>query len=393
MPKENNNNGQDRRSRRHDPPGRAPERTVKREESPQQGMDSLSVAQRVSRPSETRSSTPRGGRPGQRGRGGYHTVGGRGGRGGQSSNRPRSSMHWNQSQPEPETAYQYSATALMTRVCTADGVPATKLTPTGLGGGFGNNWYTGTANKGLWIHSDSGVGLDKMAKRLKEDNPEATGFVITMSTIIPGKFEAIERDHTQKVVMNNDFRDKDNKPVGLFGRDIQAPNEKAPSEKAPSEKAPSEKAPSEKAPSEKKPVVEGGCKLCGTKSHALTDCVVRGYKGHRASRPPLNTSKPWHTYLYELCTPQEFIPGVVKGFPWSKSSCTKKTSQEMQKIQREIDADPEKYVFDVDAKTASFEKVFETYWQPVGMAWPAMLGPRIKSEDVGRRVIKTEPEA
>ncbi|SCV54010.1 uncharacterized protein FFB14_13422 [Fusarium fujikuroi] len=389
MPKTNNDNGQDRRSRRDDPLGRAPEHAGAREDSPRQGIERLNVAQRVSRPSQTRSSTPRGGRPGQRGRGGHHTVGGRGGRGGQSSNRPRSSMHWNQSQPEPETAYQYSATALMTRVCTADGVPATKLTPTGLGGGFGNNWYTD-------------------AKRLKEDNPEATGFVITMSTVIPGKFEAIERDHTQKVVMNNDFRDKDNKPVGLFGRDIQAPNEKALSEK--------------------KPVVEGGCKLWGTKSHALADCVLRGYKGHvngcpicddqrhavdsceefkamslqekvkllvqqRTNRPPLNTSKPWHTYLYEFCTPQEFIPGVVKGFPWSKSFCTKKTSQEMQKIQREIDADPEKYVFDVDAKTASFEKVFETYWQPVGMAWPAMLGPRIKSEDVGRRVIKTEPEA
>ncbi|KLO87973.1 uncharacterized protein LW93_5139 [Fusarium fujikuroi] len=107
MPKENNNNnGQDRRSRRHDPLGRAPERTVKRGESPQ----------RVSRPSETRSSTPRGGRPGQRGRGGYPNVGVRGGHGGHSSSRPSSSMYWNQPQPESETMYKYSAMAWMTRV-------------------------------------------------------------------------------------------------------------------------------------------------------------------------------------------------------------------------------------------------------------------------------------
>ncbi|QGI66669.1 hypothetical protein CEK26_010628 [Fusarium fujikuroi] len=386
MPQINKNNGQDRRSRRHDPLGRAPERTAKREESPQQGMKSLSVAQRVSRPSETRSSTPRGGRPGQRGRGGYPNVGVRGGHGGHSSSRPSSSMYWNQPQPESETMYKYSAMAWMTRVCTADGVPATKLTPSGPADGFGNNWYTDTADNGLWIRSETGLGLDNMAKRLKEDNPTAVGFNITMSAIIPDKFEAIERDHTQKVVMNNDFGDKDGKPVGLFGRNIQAP-------------------------SEKKHVVKGWCKLCGSKSHTLTDCVMRGYKGHvtgcpicndqkhavdsceqframslqekvkilvqqRANMPPLKTSKPWHTYLYEFCTREKFVPGVVFGFPWSQKFCRDIGYKGMEKIQAAFDAYPEWYVFAIDPKTASYGKVFETYWQPAGMVWPAILGPR-----------------
>lgn len=399
MPKENNNKGQDRRGRRDDPLGRAPERTGARDGSVQDGMEGLSLAQRVSQPPRHRSSTPRGGHSGPRGRGGYPNVGGRGGYGGHSSNRPGGSSHWNQSQSEPETAYQYSATALMTRVCAADGVPATKLTPTGLGGGFGNNWYTGTANKGLWIHSETGTGLDKMAKRLKDDNPEATGFVITMSAILPGKFDAIERDHTQKIVMNNDFRDKDNKPVGLFGRDIMLP-------------------------SERKPVAQGDCEACGSDKHVLSDCLIRGYKGFvsgcticnsrshsvdacdefkamsllekvqtlvqaRANRPPVKTSTPWWRYLHEFCDGDEFVPDVAVDFPWSKTFCVERGWKGMKKIQEDFDANREGYKFERDPSLSTFRQIFNTYWRGDGLPWPKILDNLV----VEKKKVETKAKA
>ncbi|KAF5534712.1 hypothetical protein FPHYL_13373 [Fusarium phyllophilum] len=397
----NKNNDQDRRDRRPDPLSRPPERTGARDESIQRHVGEVGSASRISQPTRGLSSTPRGGRSGHRGRGGYSHVGGRGGF---QSNRPSSSMHWNQPEPEPETSYELSATAWMTRVCSADGVVATKLTPSGLGGGFVNNWYTGTADKGLWIQSEKLKGLEKMVQRVVDDNPHAEGFQVTITPVPAGKFASIEKRHTQKVVMNNNFIGHDGKPVGLFGTGIQAPNET-------------------------KPVVVGECDLCGGKKHLLTDCVMRAYKGYvsgcplcnnckhgvescdkfkvmslqekvqvliqkRANRPPLRTSKPWHTYLHEFCTRREFIPGVIAGFPWSEQFCKDMGPKGMKKIQAEFDANPEGYAFDlVDEKTASFEKVFETYWRPVGLAWPAVLGPRIKSEGADGRVIKTEPEA
>ncbi|KAF5678774.1 hypothetical protein FCIRC_6388 [Fusarium circinatum] len=400
MPPSRTNNDQDRRDRRPGPLSRPPERTSARDESTQREMVEVGSASRISQPTRGLSSTPRGDRRG-RGRGGYAGVGGRGGH---SSNRPSGSTRWNQSQPEPETVYKHTNTALMTRVCAADGMFATKLTPTGLGGGHGNNWFAKTPDKGYWIRSEAGTGVDAMLQRLKRDNPEATGFHITASCIIPDKFEAIDRDHTQKIVMNNDFRDKDGKPAGLFGTGIQPP-------------------------SERKPVPKGACELCGSKKHLLSDCIERGFKGQvsgcsicnsrshyvdscdhfnsmsllekvqtlvqkRANRPPMKTSTPWWKYLHDFCSGEEFVPNVVVDFPWSKPFCEKKGSKGMKKIQQDFDANPEGYAFDeANEKTGSFEKVFETYWEPAGMAWPAVLGPRIKSEDVGGQFIKTEPEA
>ncbi|KAG5821593.1 hypothetical protein H9Q71_000124 [Fusarium xylarioides] len=397
----NKNNDQDRRDRRPDPLSRPPERTGARDESTQRQLEEVGSASRISQATRGLSSTPRGGRSGQQGRGGYSGVGGRGG---PSPYRFSSSVSWGQPQSEDVPSLQCSASAVMTRVCGEDGVIATKLTPTGPGGDFGPNWYTHTADKGYWIYSEAGVGFDKMAKRLKEDYPEAAAINVTMSAVFPEKFEAVEKRHTQKIVMNSHHLREDGTPAGLFGTGIQAPNET-------------------------KPVVVGECDLCGGKKHLLTDCVMRAYKGHvsgcplcnnckhgvescdkfkvmslqekvqvliqkRANRPPLRTSKPWQTYLHEFCTRREFIPGVIAGFPWSEQFCKEMGPKGMKKIQAELDANPEGYAFDlVDEKTASFEKVFETYWRPAGLAWPAVLGLRIISEGADGRVIKTEPEA
>ncbi|KAF5572308.1 hypothetical protein FPANT_13200 [Fusarium pseudoanthophilum] len=368
-----------RRNRRDDPLSRGPQRQV----------EGLNLGQPVTQ-QQGHSSAPRGKRSGQRGRGGYSGVGGRG----------SGSMNWNQSQHVPDTAYECSTTAWMTRVCAADGFVATKLTPSGLGGGFGNNWHTSTADKGLWIHSEKLKGLDKVAQRVVDDNPNAEGFQVIIAPVYPAKFAAIEERHTQKIVMNNNFVGHDGKPVGLFGRGIQGP-------------------------SEEKPVAKGECDLCGSKTHLLKDCVMRAYKGHvsgcplcnncrhgvescdkfkamtlqeqvqvlvqdRKDRPPLNTSKPWWRYLHEFCTPEEFVPGVIAGFPWSPEFCRNKGPKGMKKIQEDYDANSEGYAFDVDEKTASFDKVYETYWQPNDMAWPAIFGPCIKSEGADERVVKVE---
>ncbi|KAF5644489.1 hypothetical protein F52700_2488 [Fusarium sp. NRRL 52700] len=393
-----NNNGQDRRDRRPAPLSGRPERSSVRDESTRQQPEGLGMAQRVSQPPQSRSSTPRGDHSARRGRGGYSGVGGRGG-----SNRPGGSVHWNQSQPEPETTYESTTSALMTRVCAADGVMATKLTPTGLGGGFGNNWYAVTADKGLWIRSEACAGLNKMGRKAVEDNPGAAGFNITISPFYPEKYEAIDANHTQKIVMNNNFMGEDGKPAGLFGREAQAP-------------------------SERKPVFEGECELCGSKKHLLANCVMRAYKGYvsgcpicnsckhsvegcgrfkamsliekvkvlvqeRANRPPVRTSTPWWRYLYDFCTPEEFVPGVVVGFPWSPAFCEEKGSNGLKKIQQAFDAEGDEYEFERDPSLSTFRQVFETHWKPAGMAWPAVLGPHIKSEDIGGQVIKTEPEA
>ncbi|KLO81566.1 Uncharacterized protein Y057_7544 [Fusarium fujikuroi] len=377
MPKENNNKGQDRRGRRDDPLGRAPERTGARDGSVQQGMEGLSLAQRVSQPSHTRSSTPQGGRSGQRGRGGYPNVGGRGGR---PTYRSNSAMNWNAPQPEEVPSFKKSAQAWMVRVCAEDGVTATKITPTSLGGGFGPNWFAPT-NEGYWCQSATGAGIDKIAKRLKEDEPDAIAITAILSPVIPGRFESIYGRHTQKIEMNQDFRDQDGKTVGLFGRDV-------------------------KLPSERKPVPEGGCELCGSKKHLLADCIERGYKGHvngcsicnsrshyvdscsrfkamsllekivllvqkRANRPPLKTSTPWWEYLHDFCNGDEFVPNIVLGFPWSPSFCQKLGQKGMKKIQEEFDADPEGYEFEVEMST--FQQVHNTYWRSKSLPWPKIL--------------------
>ncbi|KAL5613148.1 hypothetical protein FOVSG1_002211 [Fusarium oxysporum f. sp. vasinfectum] len=380
-------NAQVRRDRRAGPLSQPPERGDARE------MEANSAHTRG------RSSTPRGGRSGHQGRGGYS---GRRGRGEPSSYRSSGAMSWNQPQPEAIPAFKKSATAWMTRVCAADGVVATKLTPTGRGGGFGPNWYAVTA-EGYWCQSATGAGIDRMAKRLMEDEPEAVAVNAILTPVIPRVFESISSRQTQQIEMDNNFYGEDNKPVGLFGRDIQAP-------------------------SEKKPVVQGECELCGSKKHILADCIERGHNGHvsgcticnsrkhyvdsceqfksmslteqvkilvsqRAKRPPLKTSKPWHTYLHEFCTSDEFVPGVVVGFPWSKSFIEGKGRIGLRKIQSAYDADPEKYVFEVDEKTRNWEMVFKTYWQPAGKPWPKVLGSGIKAEGVDERAVKSEPDA
>lgn len=291
-------------------------------------------------------------------------------------------MSWNQPQPEAVPSFKKSVTAWMTRVCAEDGVIATKLTPTSLGGGFGSNWYANTP-EGVWCQSATGAGIDRMAKRLMEDEPDAIAVNAILTPVIPRVFESISARQTQKIEMNNNFGGNDGRPVGLFGRDIQAPNEK-------------------------KPVVEGECELCGSKKHILADCIERGHNGHvsgcticnsrkhyvdsceqfksmslteqvkilvsqRAKRPPLKTSKPWHTYLHEFCTSDEFVPGVVVGFPWSKSFIEGQGRIGLRKIQSAYDADPDNYVFEVDPATSSWEMVHETHWKPMRKRWPTIL--------------------
>ncbi|KAF5232492.1 hypothetical protein FANTH_12953 [Fusarium anthophilum] len=396
----NKNNDQDRRDRRPGPLSRPPERTSARDESTQPEMGEVGSAKRTSQPTRGLSSTPRGGRSGQQGRGGYSGVGVRGEL---SSYRPSGALSWSHSQSEAHAlAFKGVAAAQMTLVADSGGMIATKLTPTGTGCSGLSNWYAITP-EGYWCHLETLTGIDRMAKRLLEDESEAVGVNIVVTPVIPGVFEAIEERHTQKIVMNNHFLGEDGKPAGLFGTGIQPP-------------------------SEKKPVVRVECEICGSDKHVLSDCVERGFKGQvsgcsicnsrshyvdscdhfkamsllekvqtlvqkRANRPPLKTSKPWWKYLHEFCNGEEFVPNVVVDFPWSKPFCESFGWKGMKKMQANFDANPEGYAFDeADEKTGSFEKVFETYWKPAGMAWPAVLGPRIKSEDVGGQVIKTELE-
>jgi hypothetical protein len=390
-------NVQDRRQRRPGPLGQPPQRREARDESTQRQHGYANFEQGVPTQPRGRSSTPRGGRSGP-GRGGF--SGARGSRGGPHSCRSSGAMSWSQSQPEAAPAFKRATTAWMTRVAAEDGVIATKLTPTGLGGGYSANWYASTP-EGYWCQSSTGAGLDKMAKLLMDEEPDAVAVNVIMTPVIPKVFDSIEIRQTQKLEMSNNFCGKDGKPAGLFGREIQAP-------------------------SEKKPVVQGECELCSSKKHILADCIVKGYKGsvggcticnsrahlidsceqfqsmsltgqvkivvsQRANRPAIRSSKAWHTYLHEFCMSNEFDARVVTGFPWSKGFCKVKGFNGLKKIQAAYEADPENYVFEVDDKTRNWDMVYVTCWQPANMVRPKVLGGDIKSEgDEG--VVKSEPD-
>ncbi|KAF4944716.1 hypothetical protein FGADI_12491 [Fusarium gaditjirri] len=407
------NNGQSRRSRRPGPLSQPPERNS-RDESTQRQTEELSLEERIAQLERGHSSTPRGGRSGHGGQGSHS---GKRGRSGPSSYRSSGAVSWNHPQPEAVPTYKHSPTAKMTQVCAEDGVVATKITPTGLGGGFGPNWYTQTPT-GAWCHSSTGRGIDNVATKLMDEDPKATAIIATFTKVYDQSFEAISSRRTQILEMDNNFCGKDGKPVGLFGRDIHTPDQTKPVGLFDRDI---------QAPSVKKPVLEGECPLCGSRKHVLADCLERARKGfvhgcgicnsgkhyvdkceqflsmslteqvkilvsQRGNRPPLKTSKPWYMYLHEFCTSEEFVPGVVVGFPWSEKFCEDKGYNGLKKMQSAYDADPKNYVFETDPATSSWEMVHETYWRPAGKPWPKVLGSRIKVEDANERVIKTEPE-
>ncbi|KAG7410639.1 hypothetical protein LZL87_002606 [Fusarium oxysporum] len=216
-------NAQVRRDRRAGPLSQPPERGDARDESTQRQMEDLTFAEANSNHTRGRSSTPRRGRSGQQGRGGYSGVRGRGG---PSSYRPSGAMSWSQPQPEAVPALKRATEAWMTRVGADDGVVSTKLTCTDLAG-YSSDWYTATP-EGLWCQSSTGAGIDKVATALLDEVNEAIAVNVIITPVIPRKFDSIECRQTQKLEMGNNFRGKDGKQAGLFGRDIQAPSQKKP---------------------------------------------------------------------------------------------------------------------------------------------------------------------
>jgi hypothetical protein len=48
----------------------------------------------------------------------------------------------------------------------------------------------------------------------------------------------------------------------------------------------------------------------------------------------------------------------------------------LPQLQDKYDADREVEVLPVDPATASFYMIWKTYWEPEGLAWPSVLGPR-----------------
>ncbi|KAF9770553.1 hypothetical protein IL306_011883 [Fusarium sp. DS 682] len=132
-----------------------------------------------------------------------------------------------------------------------------------------------------------------------------------------------------------------------------------------------------------------GCVLCHDKRHDIDTCGqiqdlgmtdrVRLMIGDRAGMPPLSTEVPWWDLLLVwLCDESSEGQALPTGFPWSmdftKDVARRAKGKYVQELQVTFDTSGhDRSVLPVDISTKTVLDVYNKFWAPQGIAWPARL--------------------
>ncbi|CAG7563839.1 unnamed protein product [Fusarium equiseti] len=277
---------------------------------------------------------------------------------------------------------------------TADhiGNAAHKLVPTAVSDDGRTNWYTGSYPPGFWGVAPDEHTLNQGMMRAYHDlslerGTSDIGWTMFIQDL--DRFDAVKKNEIESRVLRNTGRAEN----GQAARLVTSKRTQYP------------------------PKARDDCPFCPRGGHGLIDCIVNVPEGEseldgcpicnslnhlpsnchafrnmslrdkviwsvvkRANKPALKTTTPWYVMLHEWCNIVTYDSGLINGFPWSKRFTeimkNERTWLYLPQLQDEYDADHEVEVLPVDPATASFYMIWKTYWEPEGLAWPSVLGPR-----------------
>ncbi|KAJ4011520.1 hypothetical protein NW752_008524 [Fusarium irregulare] len=276
------------------------------------------------------------------------------------------------------------------RVEAADqsGNTVVKLVQKGVGDGEDTEWFSLDHRDGIWaVTADEYAALELVRSVKRTTGNRAVCLEVYSYNL--DRFNAVQKNEIQSRVSKNNGRDANGFPAGLV-----VPKKTEGKSDCPC------------CPEGKHRLIncivrcpEGvlsGCAICNSRSHLPDKCnafknmtlrdKVEWLVVKRARKPALRTEKPWYLWLHEWCNSSSYDDDLIKGFPWSvpftKDTSRKKGGKYIRATQEKYDSTHDGLNLPVDPATENFRMVWKTYWKPLNLAWPSVLGQNEEDEEM-----------